>query len=209
VNDSLNNNDNKIVPIFNHHSFFRKAEARVDDELTSALLSIISSEESNDIKKLKPNNAIQLNIQDEANFKSRFGFSLGKKGREALFDLMKRNDLSDEDLKSIKRIGYVSWNGNSLKVGIDKLTVFFGFFLLTLFTIFAFTAALVLIFKPETSINITAQLSLIYLFLVLVLTWISKLYLKPYQIIQERYQVINKKLYFLNKLHHRLTCNLE
>jgi len=43
-------------------------------------------------------------LESQSLFKSRFGFVLGRRGREAIFEMIDRYDLTDDEVKALHRI---------------------------------------------------------------------------------------------------------
>jgi hypothetical protein len=71
-------------------------------------------------------------IEDEFWFKLRFGFTLGPRGRIAMFDAIDQYDLSDAEVRRLRRAGCIKWDGHTLRIRSSKSMLVAGYFYLVL-----------------------------------------------------------------------------
>lgn len=61
-------------------------------------------------------------------FKQRFGFTLGRRGRLALFEVIDDYDLTDAEVRSLARSKCIAWDGQTLRIRSSKLLAAFGIY---------------------------------------------------------------------------------
>ncbi len=147
-------------------------------------------------------------LHNERLFKRRFGLITGFREREALFNLIERYDFSDQDIKTINRIGSFGWNGTNFKIGVSGWVLLQGFSQLGVIVFHTLIFGLLFIWFPAPSIEKSGLLFVMIVLLLLFGAFVSNLYLKPYQIIQKRIQVLCKGKSFSHRLLQRFNCHL-
>lgn len=210
MRESSDNDDNKIISISKNSPSESTQEENsygADNGDIKAQLTNLFKEHLP--KKAKFNEEDQKSIDSEKAFVSRFGFSLGRKKREALFELIERHDLSDKEVKAIHSIGSFEFDGKNPKLGVSKWIFIQGFVQLGIVLKLALLFAFLFIFIEKTTIYQHA-LSLTMLLLVTGFSaFMSNLYVKPYRIIQERVQLCCREMSFMQRLRQRTVCYLD
>ena len=110
--------DGRIIPIRAGKLSVSGSETDIDQHVMAALgrhfKEVSSSRSSRNIELYSDD---LQSIESERAFRARFGFSLGRRGRIALFDVMDTYDLTSEEVRSLYKAGLLSWDGQSLRVG--------------------------------------------------------------------------------------------
>lgn len=209
MRESSDNDKNKITPLFKNspsQSTQEENACGANGDIKAELTNLFKEHLP---KKAKFNQEDQKSIDSEKAFVARFGFSLGKKKREALFELIERHDLSDKEVKAIHSIGSFEFDGKNPKLGVSKWIFIQGFVQLGIVLKFALLFAFLFIFIEKTTFYQHA-LSLTMLLLVTGFSaFVSNLYVKPYRIIQQRIQLSCKEMPFMQRLRQRTVCYLD
>lgn len=128
----------------------------------------------------------QRALESESHFKARFGLTLGRRGRIALFEAIDRFDLTSEEVKVLHRVGAIDWDGQTLWVGarawIGRLGTAYsiGIGLLGLLATLAFLAA------PREAFGEYALLCGVLSLIVVAEVWIYKEFIWPFQLLRQR-----------------------
>jgi hypothetical protein len=204
------NSKNKIIRFSEYTASLKNLPTT---ENNSKSESSIAHELSKIFKDSCPKNASfslddQKSIENESDFKSRFGFTLGPKQRKALFDLIERHDLSDSDIKAINRIGSFNWDGENLKIGIAGWILTQGLIQLVIVILYIILISLLLVSTSDGSFYQYSLLTLMLFGLLTFASVISYLYLKHYQVIQSRIQTGCKGKPLVYRLKQKLNCTL-
>jgi len=203
------NDKNKIISI----SKYLPTESKPEENFSGSTAGV-KVELANLFRKHLPlnskfNSEDQKSIDSEEAFVARFGFSMGRKKRKALFELIETHDLSDKEIKAIHRIGSFIWDGNKLRVGIAGWVFMQGFAQLGIVLNYALIFGLLMVFLEKTTLLQHTISITMFLVIVAFGAFLSNLYLKPYQIIQQRVQVNCKDKPFLYRLRQRTICYLD
>lgn len=135
---------------------------------------------------------IELNAEDlkaiesEREFKSRFGFALGPRGRAALFEVIIELDLTSDEVKSLHRIGAIEWDGHQIRIVKRPLLMWFGSFYLVLVLLFGFVVGAFMIAWPINLPKDRAVLSAIIAAIVLTAYSLYSYFIRPLQLIRGR-----------------------
>jgi len=204
MTDEVTDKNNNIIAI---SKYFQTDEKRVPKEKD------VISEISELIRRHIPEKTEftveeQKLIEIESQFKAQFGFSLGKKGRQAFLKLIHRYDFSNEEIKAIKRIGRIDWDGQSLRVSISPFVVLHGLFQISLIVLLISIFFLAFLLAPNPSLEAIILVAVIVSVLGFLGYWTKNLYLSPYNYIQKRLSSQSKKEAFLAKLKRKLNCSL-
>jgi hypothetical protein len=201
--------NNKIIPISRHIKPEKKGEEKYPNNTDITKAELTNLFKKTFPKKSKFNLEDQKAIDSEIAFVDRFGFSMGRKKRKALFELIERHDLSDKEIKAIHSIGSFVWDGERIKIGVAGWIFMQGFAQLGIVLIYALIFGLLMIFFDKTTLFQHVLSITMFLGIVGFGAFVSHLYLTPYKIIQQRVQLNRKKLSFINRLRQRTVCYLD
>jgi hypothetical protein len=201
--------NNKIVPISKHLPQEQEGEEKFPNNSYIAKAELTNLFKKNFPKKSKFNLDDQKAIDSEIAFVDRFGFSMGRKKRKALFELIERHDLSDKEIKAIHCIGSFVWDGERLKIGVAGWIFMQGFAQLGIVLIYALIFGFLMIFFEKTTLFQHVLSITMFLGIVGFGAFVSHLYLTPYKIIQQRIQLSCKEMPFMQRLRQRTVCYLD
>lgn len=142
--------ESKVVPI-------TKARVKLDGpptEIDQKLLASLNRRIQEDAQRAGPREIDLFTddikaLESQKFFKSRFGFVLGRRGREAVFEVMDRYDLTDDEVRALHRVGCFDWNGQTLRVSGKRWIGFAGSFYLMGIALMAAIVGLGLSSVPE------------------------------------------------------------
>lgn len=97
-------------------------------------------------------------LVDEAYFKKRFGFALGKRGRQALLEVIDLYDLSDHEVRRLNRFDCLRWDGHTLHIHGSWLLAATGTFYIVCLGLFGLACGLALAVLPSDTTASTIRL---------------------------------------------------
>jgi len=203
------NDSNKIIPISKHLPTEQSCEEKYPTSANTIKDELVNLFKENFPKKIEFDSKAQKAIDSEIAFVDRFGFSMGRKKRKALFELIERHDLSDKEIKAIHRIGSFEWDGERIKIGVAGWIFMQGIAQLGIVLIYALIFGVLLIFFEKTTLFQHVLSTTIFFGIVGFGAFVSHIYLTPYKIIQQRVQLSRKDLSFINRLRQRTVCYLD
>lgn len=162
-------------------------QALVDEQVTAALGRHFKA-----VQERTGPREIELNAEDlkalesEKDFKSRFGFALGPRGRAALFEVILELDLTTDEVKSLHRIGAIQWDGHQIRIVNRPLLMWFGSFYLTLVLLFGFVVGALMIASPGNVPKDQAVLSLLSVAIMLTAYGLYGYFIRPLHMIRGR-----------------------
>lgn len=125
-------------------------------------------------------------IESEEFFGHRFGFVLGRKGREAVIRLMDEYDCTSAEIRALHLVGSLRWDGQMLRfknVGWLKLLGVQQIAILTCFMILFFV---VLMINQEAAWNVRLSLVMLTVTLMFCLQWVHRTFLMPFRALKRR-----------------------
>jgi hypothetical protein len=137
-------------------------------------------------RNIELNEEDMLCLNSEKNFKARFGFVLGKRGRLAVLDLADQYDLTNNEVKSLNQIGAFSWNGTKLTVKLRKWVGVIGFIALIIPIIYTAMLIFAIVSVPhedwQQKLALYAFLGVFSFFI----GWVYRLLLYPFFMFSRR-----------------------
>ena len=166
--------------------------AILDDEIKKILGDHIKkASEPSQSRQLKLYDDDLRALESEAYFKKRFGFAYGRRGRLAVFDLIDAYDLTNEEVRSLNRIGMLKWDGQNLTVKnnlASRFTMFSGFFyLMILLALEALIIYGLMVLTPINNFQEWVLLSVLLGLLALFTSWLYSHFLRPFNILKKRH----------------------
>lgn len=161
--------------------------ADVDAQVVAAL-----GRSFNAVRERTGPRVIELNAEDlkalesEREFKSRFGFALGPRGRAALFEVIIDLDLTTDEVKSLRRIGAIKWDGHRIRIVNRPLPMWFGAFYLALVLLFGVIVGTLIITSPANAPKDRAALSVVIAVIALTAYGLYRYFIWPSHVIRSR-----------------------
>lgn len=168
--------------------------ADVDEQVIAAL-----GRHFNAVQERTGPREIELNAEDlkalesERDFKSRFGFALGPRGRAALFEVILELDLTTDEVKSLHRIGAIKWDGHRIRIVNRPLLMWFGAFYLALVLLFGVIVGTLIIASPANAPKDRAVLSVVIAAIALTTYGLYCYFIWPSHVIRSRRKKATKK----------------
>ena len=125
-------------------------------------------------------------LESEKEFKKRFGFTLGRRGRIALFDVIDRYDLTSDEVKALFRLGALTWDGSTLRVEGRHWTRFVGISCLLALGFLACCVAIVLLRLPRDAILQRFEALAILTVLIALAAAAYRAFVKPFSLFRRR-----------------------
>ena len=164
-------------------------QAHVDEQVTAALGRHFKAvQERTGPREIELNTEDLKALESERDFKSRFGFSLGPRGRAALFEVILELDLTTDEVKSLHRIGAIRWDGHRIRIVNRPALMWFGAFYLALVLIFGFMVFALVIVSPANVPKDRAVLSVVIAVITLTAYGLYSYFIWPCQVIRSRRQ---------------------
>lgn len=188
MNSEGDGNDPKVVPLTRARMPLEGPPAEVDARLIEMLNRRMDRDEAerSRAREIELSSEDLKALQSEQLFKARFGFALGRRGRQSLFEVIDRYDLTDAEVRALDRVGCFDWDGHTLRVRARKWIGFAGILYLAVIAIITALAASAIASLAKAAWQPRAVLWAILVALLLIGMMIYKLYLMPFQLFGRR-----------------------
>jgi hypothetical protein len=156
--------DSNVVSINERLAENDTIEARIDSEVMRHLRKQIEAIPDAQTHSHPVNHLPELSesdhraLVDEAYFKKRFGFALGKRGRQALLEVIDLYDLSDHEVRRLNRFDCFRWDGHTLHIHGSWLLAATGTFYIVCLGLFGLACGLALAVLPSDADASTIKL---------------------------------------------------
>lgn len=125
-------------------------------------------------------------LENQRAFKARFGFVLGRRGRQAMFEVIDTYDLTDDEVKALHRVGCFDWDGHTLRVTGKKWIGLVGSLYLLMISIFSIATLVTIMKIPEQAYRVSTALWIALVILLLFGAWIYRLFIRPFRLFKIR-----------------------
>lgn len=188
MNSEGDGNDPKVVPLTRAKMPLEGPPAEVDARLVEMLNRRLDREEAERARarEIELSSEDLKALQSEQQFKARFGFALGRRGRQSLFEVIDRYDLTDAEVRALDRVGCFDWDGHTLRVRARRWIGFAGIAYLTVITLLAVLAGAAIASLGKAAWQPRAILWSILVALLLIGMMVYRLYLMPFQLFGSR-----------------------
>ena len=153
--------ESKVIPFPERRIKKGEGSYSVDKAAADYLQRIMNASSNEDEGEMSVFDHDIRAIENEEEFRRRFGFALGRRGRMKLFEVIDRYDLTDGEVSLLGRADCIRWDGNNMKIEASKILLFsrWAFFA----GLALFTALAGLVFVYEAQLPKTGQTILLFL----------------------------------------------
>lgn len=180
----------KLIP-FSRRNIVSDNPAEMDNEIEKFFGNYLNNRsESSQNRQLELYDDDFRALENETYFKKRFGFAYGRRGRLAVFDLIYTYDLTNDEVRSLYRIGLLNWDGNKLRVTSNWTSrftmVFWYFYLIFILLLTGLVAHALLATQPIVNFKQSGILWILFGALTLLTSWIHIRFLRPFKVLKNR-----------------------
>lgn len=178
----------KVIPISRAKIRLESPHSEVDQRILEALQRSVSEAET----RSRGPREIELFADDikalesQRFFKKRFGFTLGRRGREALFEVIDQYDLTDEEVRALNRVDCFDWDGKTLRVSVNRWIGLMGSLYVAGMFLMSVLLSSAISLNPNHIWRVEAALWLALSLTVFATAWIYRQFLAPFRLFRRR-----------------------
>jgi hypothetical protein len=166
------------------------SDGELTSQVTDALNAVARQQSRTPLDDLDFYEDDLKSIESEKFFGRRFGFVLGRRGREAVIRLMDEYDCTSAEIRALHLVRSLHWDGQMLRfknVGWLKMLGVLQIAVLTFFTVLFFV---VIMINQEAAWHIRLSLVMIAVTLMICLQWVHRTFIMPFRALKRRVSTI-------------------